>query len=93
MRHPFLYDTSARRNGIRLVCPADPEWPGLDELGLARPYALWLRGDADLGLACLRSVSMVGSRVANGYGARGLRDHRRPRRARMDDRLGQRLEH
>jgi DNA processing protein len=59
----------ARRDGIRLVCPGDPEWPdGLDELGQARPYALWLRGRADLGLACLRSVSVVGSRAASGYG-------------------------
>jgi DNA processing protein len=58
------------RDGIRLVCPADPEWPGgLDELGPARPYALWLRGHADLRLACLRSVSMVGARAATGYGA------------------------
>jgi DNA processing protein len=56
-------------DGIRLVCPADPEWPGsLDELGPARPYALWLRGRADLGLAWLRSVSIVGSRAATGYG-------------------------
>jgi DNA processing protein len=60
----------ARRDGIRLVCPADPEWPaGLDELGPARPYALWLRGQADLREACLRSVSMVGARAATGYGA------------------------
>ena len=60
----------ARRNGIRLVCPDDPEWPAsLDELGPARPYALWLRGQADLRQACLRSVSMVGSRAATGYGA------------------------
>jgi DNA processing protein len=60
---------AARRDGIRLVCPGDPEWPAvLDELGAARPYALWLRGRADLGLACLRSVSVVGSRAASGYG-------------------------
>jgi DNA processing protein len=59
----------ACRDGIRLVCPADPEWPGgLDQLGLARPYALWLRGNADLRLSCLRSVSIVGSRAASGYG-------------------------
>jgi DNA processing protein len=59
----------ACRDGIRLVCPGDPEWPAsLDELGPARPYALWLRGRADLRLACLRSVSMVGSRAATGYG-------------------------
>jgi DNA processing protein len=61
---------AAYRDGIRLVCPADPEWPaGLDELGSARPYALWVRGQADLGAACERSVSMVGSRAASGYGA------------------------
>ena len=57
-------------DGIRLICPGDPEWPaGLDQLGQARPYALWLRGHADLGFACLRSVSMVGSRAATGYGS------------------------
>jgi DNA processing protein len=61
---------AACRDGIRLICPADPDWPGaLDELGSARPYALWLRGHADLHLACARSVSMVGSRAATGYGA------------------------
>jgi DNA processing protein len=69
-------DVSATcRDGIRLVCPADPEWPaGLDELGSARPYALWLRGHADLNLACLRSVSIVGSRAATGYGTHVTRE-------------------
>jgi DNA processing protein len=58
------------REGVRLACPDDPEWPSrLDTLGTARPYALWLRGNADLELSCLRSVSMVGSRAATGYGA------------------------
>ena len=61
---------AACRDGIRLVCPADPGWPrSLDELVQARPYALWLRGQADLEAACERSVSMVGSRAASGYGA------------------------
>ena len=74
LRLPWLPDDAglahARRDGIRLVCPADPQWPDqLDELGTARPYALWLRGQADLRQACLRSVSMVGSRAATGYGA------------------------
>jgi DNA processing protein len=73
MRLPGLPDggdiAAACRDGIRLICPGDREWPaGLDELGPARPYALWLRGHADLRLACLRSVSMVGSRAATGYG-------------------------
>ncbi len=62
--------TGAYRAGLRLVCPTDPEWPaGLDELGQARPYALWLRGSAGLRAACLRSVAMVGCRAATGYGA------------------------
>ena len=61
---------AACRAGIRLVCPQDPQWPErLDELGQARPYALWLRGRADLPSACMRSVSVVGSRAATGYGA------------------------
>lgn len=58
------------RDGIRLVCPGDPEWPTqLDALADARPYALWLRGEADLRYCCLRSVSVVGSRAATAYGA------------------------
>ncbi len=60
----------ACRNGIRLLCPGDSEWPtALDQLGQARPYALWLRGHADLRASCQRSVSIVGSRAATGYGA------------------------
>ena len=59
----------ACHDGIRLICPGDAEWPGaLDQLGQARPYALWLRGHADLRLASSRSVSIVGSRAATGYG-------------------------
>jgi len=59
----------ASRDGIRLVCPGDAEWPSvLDQLGPARPYALWLRGNADLRFACPRSVSVVGSRAATSYG-------------------------
>jgi len=60
----------ACRDGIRLICPGDPEWPdGADQLGQARPYALWLRGNADLAFACRRSASIVGSRAATAYGA------------------------
>ena len=74
IRLPDLPDGAAIegacRDGVRLVCPGDPQWPAvLDELGAARPYALWVRGRADLGQACLRSVSVVGSRAATGYGA------------------------
>jgi DNA processing protein len=57
------------RDGVRLVCPGDAEWPAaLDGLDRARPYALWVRGNADLRFACSRSVAMVGSRAATGYG-------------------------
>jgi DNA processing protein len=59
-----------RRDGIRLVIPGDAEWPSqLDVLDDARPWALWVRGHADLRFACLRSVSMVGTRAATAYGA------------------------
>ncbi len=55
--------------GLRLVMPGDSEWPTqLDDLGDARPLLLWVRGTADLRFACLKSVSMVGSRAASGYG-------------------------
>jgi DNA processing protein len=58
-----------QRQGIRLVCPGEPEWPSqLEVLGDAAPYALWLRGSADLRFGCLSSVSIVGSRAATGYG-------------------------
>jgi DNA processing protein len=57
------------REGIRLVCPGDSEWPTqLDTLGVARPYALWLRGEADLRYCCLQSVSIVGARASSAYG-------------------------
>jgi DNA processing protein len=58
-----------RRAGIELLCPGDPGWPGqLDVLGDGRPWALWVRGRADLRFACLRSVSIVGTRAATPYG-------------------------
>lgn len=56
--------------GIRIVCPGDAEWPGqLADLGDDQPYALWLRGNADLRFSCLRSVAIVGSRAATAYGS------------------------
>jgi DNA processing protein len=58
-----------QRDGMRLVCPGEPEWPTrLDDLGDARPLMLWAQGSADLRFACLRSVSVVGARAATGYG-------------------------
>jgi len=45
--------------------PGDAEWPSqLDDLGDTRPLLLWLRGTADLRLACVKSVAIVGSRAA-----------------------------
>jgi DNA processing protein len=59
-----------RTSGIRLICPGDPEWPEqLADLGHEQPYALWLRGTADLRFNCLRSVAVVGSRAATAYGS------------------------
>jgi len=59
-----------QRDGIRVVCPGDPEWPDerLAVLGDTAPVMLWVRGSADLRLACQRSVSIVGARAATGYG-------------------------
>jgi DNA processing protein len=62
--------TGLAKEGIRLVCPGDPEWPTrLADLGDQQPYALWLRGSADLRFNCLRSVAIVGSRAATAYGS------------------------
>jgi DNA processing protein len=58
-----------QRDGIQLLCPGDPGWPGqLEVLGDAAPWGLWVRGNADLRYACLRSVSIVGTRAATSYG-------------------------
>ncbi|WP_165989707.1 DNA-processing protein DprA [Streptomyces sp. YIM 98790] len=56
--------------GARLVCPGDAEWPSqLDDLGPARPVALWVRGAPSLRFLALRSVSLVGARACTDYGA------------------------
>lgn len=60
---------AVRRLGGRFVCPGDLEWPTqLDDLGLRRPWGLWVRGEASLRVACVRSVAVVGARAATGYG-------------------------
>ena len=60
-----------REQGIRLICPGDPEWPpGLASLADDQPYALWARGAAtSLAAACEKSVAIVGSRAATAYGS------------------------
>ncbi|WP_049565525.1 DNA-processing protein DprA [Streptomyces sp. SBT349] len=58
------------RSGGRFVCPADREWPTqLNDLGLARPIGLWVRGTSSLRLLALRSVALVGARACTDYGA------------------------
>jgi DNA processing protein len=68
---PAELDLAAwQRRGIRFICPGDQEWPTqLAALGHRAPYALWVRGSADLRYGCLRSVSIVGSRAATPYGS------------------------
>ena len=57
--------------GAWLVTPADPLWPPqLNDLGPARPYGLWCRGDSRhlLDVAATPSVALVGSRDPSIYG-------------------------
>lgn len=62
--------------GARLLIPEDPEWPawpfiGFDVAGddeLAAPLALWVLGTERLDELVERSVGVVGSRAATGYG-------------------------
>jgi len=57
------------RTGGALLVPGDPRWPqALDDLGAAAPFALWVRGEADLAALCARSVAVVGARASTGYG-------------------------
>ncbi|HEX6249472.1 MAG TPA: DNA-processing protein DprA [Nocardioidaceae bacterium] len=68
----------AAEQGIRFVCPGDPEWPGqLGDLDHAEPLqqrggaplGLWVRGPLRLDEACRRAAAVVGSRSATTYGA------------------------
>ncbi|MFD4366539.1 DNA-processing protein DprA [Rhodococcus sp. NPDC058521] len=63
--------------GGRLVTPDDDEWPrwrmlAFDGLGHSRadgpPLALWVVGSRSLGELTERSISVVGTRAASGYG-------------------------
>ena len=59
----------AHRAGIRLICPGDCEWPSaLDDLGTARPCAVWARGAGDLRACLRRAVAVIGTRAATAYG-------------------------
>ena len=63
------------RAGIRLLCPGDPGWPSqLDVLGDSQPVGrCGCAAAPTCGYACLRSVSIVGTRAATGYGMSRLR--------------------
>lgn len=61
--------SEADRIGARIVVRGEAEWPSqLDDLGAARPYALWLIGSPNLRLAALKSIAMVGARASTPYG-------------------------
>lgn len=59
----------AARVSARLILPTDELWPtAVDELGMHRPIALWVRG-IDAALESLgTSIALVGARAATGYG-------------------------
>lgn len=75
---------AAEADGIRFICPGDAEWPNaLDsmvatlDVGLEPvppPFGLWVRGAADLSMACARAVAVVGSRASTRYGQRVASD-------------------
>jgi DNA processing protein len=59
----------AARFAVRLLVPADPDWPtGVDDLGAHAPIALWLRGNESTLGATAESIALVGARASTGYG-------------------------
>ncbi len=73
---PRLDDARVRRAleqgaawGQTLLSPLAEEWPaGLDDLGPHAPAALWVRGSLPALTEVRRSIALVGSRAASGYG-------------------------
>lgn len=67
---------AAAAAGSRLLVPEDPDWPAwaftaftvVDSRDLAPPVALWARGPGNPAELADRSVTIVGSRAATGYG-------------------------
>ncbi|NNU26780.1 DNA-processing protein DprA [Isoptericola sediminis] len=59
------------RCGGALVTRDDPHWPAaFADLGPTAPFALWVRGRADVAAWAERSVALVGSRASTRYGER-----------------------
>mgnify|MGYP001807645205 CR=1 FL=1 len=60
---------ASARLGATLVMPGDPWWPpGLLDLGVHAPLALWVRGDPEHLVSEAGSIAVVGSRDATSYG-------------------------
>lgn len=56
--------------GARIVTRGAPGWPAaLASLGTAEPFALYVRGAADLDAAWSRGVAVVGARSSTAYGS------------------------
>lgn len=57
------------RVGASVLVPSDAMWPTqFRDLGPSAPFALWVRGSANLTGFANRSVAIVGSRAATHYG-------------------------
>jgi DNA processing protein len=55
--------------GARVVTRGAAQWPTcVDDLDTAAPFALWVRGDGDLGALSTAAVSIVGARSSTAYG-------------------------
>lgn len=70
---------AAEKVGARLLVPEDPEWPAWQLLclgppadrglrGAGPPLGLWIRGDVPVADVFDQAVSVVGARMASGYG-------------------------
>ncbi|GAA2004956.1 DNA-processing protein DprA [Brevibacterium samyangense] len=57
------------RVGARILVPGDEDWPpGVNDLGLDAPHALWVRGPGSLAALTRGAVAVVGARAAGAYG-------------------------
>jgi DNA processing protein len=59
----------ARRSGVSLLTPEDPQWPAsLADLGDHAPLLLWVRGDLGRLSDPTPTVALVGARASTSYG-------------------------
>ncbi|WP_205752158.1 DNA-processing protein DprA [Cryptosporangium phraense] len=70
---------AAARAGVRAITPVDPDWPAealsdlaplaeAEQIDVAPPLCLWVRGPLNLARTFRRSVAIVGARAATAYG-------------------------